>query len=95
MCLFEKKLPKTSLVRIEDIRCVCPDATHMITRCVETDLRKMAQKLIDDMHPHEMFALQRFEENLTKRWAKEPFPLHHCLNRRKRQSWQSGCSLSF
>ena len=40
---FCKKLPKTSLVSIEDIRCVCPDATHMITGCVETDLCKMAQ----------------------------------------------------
>ena len=29
---FRKKLPVTSLVRVEDIRCVCPDATHMITR---------------------------------------------------------------
>ena len=67
---FRKKLPKTSLVSIEDIRCVCPDTTHMITRCVETDLRKMAQKITDDMHPHEK-----------------------CLDRRNRQSWQSGYNL--
>ena len=46
---FRKKLPKTSLVSIEDIQRVCPDATNMITRCVETDLRKMAQKITDDM----------------------------------------------
>ena len=44
----------------------------MITRCVETDLRKMVQKIIDDKHPHEKFAIQRFEENLTRRWAKKP-----------------------
>ena len=70
---FRKKLPKTSLVSIEDIRCVCPDATHMITRCMETDHRKMARKIIDDIHPHEKFAIQRFEENLTRRGAKKPF----------------------
>ena len=70
---FRKKLPKTSLVSIEDIRCVCPDAIHMITRCVGTDLRKMAQKVTDDMHPHEKFTIQRFEENLTRRGARKPF----------------------
>ena len=70
---FRKKLPKTSLVSIENFRCVCPDATHMITRCVETDLRKMVQKITDDMHPREKFAIQRFEENLTRRGAIKPF----------------------
>ena len=90
-----KKLPKTSLVSIEELRRVCPDATRMITRCVETDLRKMAQKKIDDMHPHEKFAIQRFEENSTRRGPKSLFSFHHCLYRRNRQSWQNGCSLSF
>ena len=33
----------------------------------------MAQKIIDDMHPHKKFAVQRFEENLTRRGAKKPF----------------------
>ena len=60
---FRKKLTKTSLVSIEDIRCVCPDATHMNTRCVETNLREMAQKITNDMHPLEKFAIQRFEKN--------------------------------
>ena len=93
---FRKKLPKTSLVSIEDIRCVCPDATHMITRCVETDLRKMAQKIINDMYPHEKFAIQRFEENLTRTGAKKQFFLfQHCLDRRNSKSWQSGCNLAF
>ena len=45
----------------------------MITRCVETDLRKMAQKITDDMHPHEKFSIQRFEENLTRRGPKSHF----------------------
>ena len=44
----------------------------MITRCVETDLRKMVQKITDDMHPYEKFAIQCFEENLTRRGAKKP-----------------------
>ena len=70
---FRKELPKTSLVNIEKIQCVCPDATHMITRCKETDLRKRAQKTTDDLHPHEKFVIQRFEDNLTRRGAKKPF----------------------
>ena len=45
----------------------------MITRCVEIDHREMAQKIIDDMHPHEKFAIQQFEENLTRRGTKKPF----------------------
>ena len=45
----------------------------MITRCVETVLRKMAQKIIDDMYPHEKFAIQVFEESLTRRGAKKQF----------------------
>ena len=42
---FRKELPRTSFVSIEDIVCVCPHATHMITRCVEIDHCKMAQKI--------------------------------------------------
>ena len=81
-----------SLVNIEDIRCVCPDATHMITRWVETDLCKMAQKITDDMDCHKKFAIQRFEESLTRRGRGQEtiFSIHHCLDRRNRQSWQSG-----
>ena len=46
----------------------------MIAQCVETDFRKMAQKIINDMHPHEKFVIiQRFEGNLTRRGAKKPF----------------------
>ena len=33
----------------------------------------MAQKITDDMHPHEKFAIQRFEENLTRQGVKKPF----------------------
>ena len=54
---FRKELPKTSLVCIEDIRCVCPDANHMITRCLETGLRKTAQKITNIVQPHEKFVI--------------------------------------
>ena len=70
---FRKELPKTSLVSTEDTRCIFPDTTHMITRCLEADFRKMAQKSTDDMHPHKKFAIQHFEEKLTRREFKNPF----------------------
>ena len=38
--LFREELPKTSLVYFQDVRCICPDPTHMITRCVENDLKR-------------------------------------------------------
>ena len=52
------------------------DATHMITRCVETILGKMARKRTDDMHPHEKLTIQRFEEKLTRRGSKNTFFFH-------------------
>ena len=33
----------------------------------------MAQKVTDDMHPHEKFAIQRSEENLTRWGGQKPF----------------------
>lgn len=69
---FRTDLPVTSLVSYDDIRCVCPDVTHMTTRCVENDLKKIAQKLVDDKHPNEKESLSRLEENLTKRDVKKP-----------------------
>ena len=59
---FRKELPKTSLVSIAGL-----------TRCVERNLCKMTQKITDDMHPHDKFAIQRFEDKLTRRGAKKPF----------------------
>ena len=44
----------------------------MITRCVENDLKKIAQKLVDDKHPKEKESLAQLEENLTKRDVKKP-----------------------
>ena len=69
---FRTDLPATSLVSYDDIQCVCPDVTHMITRCVENDLKKIAQKLVDDKHPKEKESLSRLDENLTKRDVKKP-----------------------
>ena len=80
---FRKELPKMSLVSIEDIRCACPYATYMITRCVQTHFRKMSQKITKDMHLHEKFAIQRFEETFIRREAKKPFSFsfHPCLDK--------------
>ena len=69
---FLTDLPATSLVSYDDIRCVCPDLTHMITRCVENNLKKIARKLVDDKHPKERESLAQLEENLTKRDVKKP-----------------------
>lgn len=69
---FRRDVPKISLVCVDDVRCICSDTTHMITRCVETDCKKMAQKICDDKNPHEADAVRRFEDNLTAREAKKP-----------------------
>ena len=70
---FREELPKTSLVNFQDVRCICPDPTHMITRCVENDLRRVAQKIITDKYPDYGPSLKAFEENLTRRDAKRPY----------------------
>ena len=69
---FRTGLPATSLVSYDDIQCVCLDVAHMITRCVENDLKKNAQKLVDDKHLKENESLARLQENLTKRDVKKP-----------------------
>lgn len=69
---FRKEVPKNSLVCATDVRCICPDTTHMIIRNIENDLRRMGQKICDDKHPFEEEAIRRFEENLTAREAKKP-----------------------
>lgn len=48
---FITETPRECLVYLEDIRCVIPDVQHMTTRCVEGDLKKMAQKLCRDKKP--------------------------------------------
>ena len=69
---FREDVPKTSLAFMTDIRPVSPDATHMITRCVERDLNKMVQKIVHDKHPYEGDPICTLEENLTMREAKKP-----------------------
>ena len=71
---FRSEVPKTALVYCKDIRCVCPDATHMITRIVENDIRKLAQRLLAkcDKSTNESGPLKAFEDNLTARDAKRP-----------------------
>ena len=65
-------LPKQCLVYIEDVRDVCPDAFHLLTRCTESDLRKSAQLIVNEKHPLEKEAIRRFEENLTQRDITKP-----------------------
>ena len=68
---FRKEIPQNSLVYLEDIRCVMPDVTHMITRCVESDLRKAAQKVVNEKPVYKV-PLQQLEENCTRRPLKKP-----------------------
>ena len=70
---FREELPKTSLDYFQDARCQCPDPTHMITRCVVNDLKRVAQKTITDKYPDYGPSLKAFEENLTRRDAKRPY----------------------
>ena len=69
---FRQSIPQSALVYVEDIRCVCPDPVHMATRCVENDIRRIAQRIIDETHPYEEEPIRRFEANLTAREAKRP-----------------------
>jgi hypothetical protein len=67
---FHDEIPATSLVYLKDVRCVCPDGSHMLTRIVESDLRKVAQKIQDERHPFSAEPTRRLEENLTERDVK-------------------------
>ena len=69
---FRKSVPQTALAYVEDIRCICPDPVHMVTRCAENDIRRIAQRILDETTPHDAEPLRRFEENLTAREAKKP-----------------------
>ncbi len=71
---FITEIPKRALTYIRDIRCVCPDATHGIIRCVEGDLRKICDCIIAGK-PSEAksLAVERLEKNLTEREVKLPY----------------------
>ena len=60
---FRDMVPSTALVYAKDIRCVCPDPTHMLTRCVEKDIKRMAQNVIDEKPENCAGPIRRFEEN--------------------------------
>ena len=68
---FRNKVPQNSLVYLEDIRFVMSDVTHKITRCVESDLRKAAQKIVNEKSLYKV-ALQQLEDNCTRRAMKNP-----------------------
>lgn len=69
---FRTMLPIESLVYLKDIRQVCPDITHCITRCVESDLKKLATEILTIKHPWEKESIRVFEKNLTMREIKKP-----------------------
>lgn len=86
---FRKDIPSTSLAFIPDIRAVCPDATHAITRCVESDLRKLADKILGQKEDPSTtnHILNNFECNLTERAVKPPrfkFPVSKQENGKQR-----------
>ena len=70
---FRTDLPRSSLVYFESVQSICPDVTHMTTRCVENDIQKIAQKIIREKYPHHDLAIRQLEENLTRRDAKRPY----------------------
>ena len=75
---FRKETTQNSLVYLEDIRCVMPDVTHMITRCEESDLRKAAQKIVNKKPVYKV-PLQQLEKNCTRKALRKPkfqFDLH-------------------
>ena len=43
---FRENVPEEALLSIESVLAICPDATHLVTRCTENDLRRMAQKIV-------------------------------------------------
>ena len=59
---FRQHVPREALSSIIDVRTVCPDATHMTMRCTENDIRRVAQKVINDKHPWEALSIHRFEK---------------------------------
>ena len=69
---FRREIPPQSLVHLDDIRCVVPDVTHMITRCVESDLKKVAQKIVREKYPYHKKTIETLEENCTRREIKKP-----------------------
>ena len=72
---FRTTIPHESLTFLPDIRCVCPDGTHAITRCVEGDIRKFMELKIlqsEDDSATVDFIRENFQRNLTERGWKEP-----------------------
>ena len=72
---FRTTIPHESLTFLPDIRCVCPDGTHAITRCVEGDIRKFMELKIlqsEDDSATVDYIRENFQRNLTERGWKEP-----------------------
>jgi hypothetical protein len=70
---FRKENPPQSLIFLKHVAQVCPDITHMMIRLVEFDLKKMAQLVLNTLHPYTDLPIQALESNLTDRQIKAPF----------------------
>ena len=70
---FRKDIPRMALAYARGVTVICPDATHMMIRLVECDLKKMAQLIIDVKKPYWEHAIQMFELRLTDREVDEAF----------------------
>lgn len=70
---FKTDLPTKSLVFLESTKAICPDVTHMTTRNVENDLRKMVDKIISEKLPKGRdHAIKTLEDNINRRDVKRP-----------------------
>ena len=72
---FRVGIPTESLTHLRDIRTVCLDGTHAITRCVEGDIRKFMEIKVLQLEDNAAtvdFIQGNFERNLTERGWKPP-----------------------
>jgi hypothetical protein len=69
---FSEKCPPQSLMYYDSPRSICPDIVHMTIRCVEHDLRKIAQKILKLKAPFGEESIRQLEMNLTERDIKSP-----------------------
>ena len=68
----QDEIPDQCMIYISDIRQVIPDPVHLIIRCVEFDLRHMAQLLCREKHPFEEPAIRELEKRLSAREVHRP-----------------------
>lgn len=90
---FWTELPRTSLVYIESVGQICPDPTHLLIRCAEFDLARMAKLLIARKSPYDEKPVAILERNLNDREVKAPH-FHFVINKKDKNE-ATVASLSF